>query len=290
MSHRHKKRVLVLGGNGMLGHKVVKELAKDQTLVVAATVRNKPLYHCDNVNWIKLDINHETIHYNLFSEQYDEIINCIGLVKQRANINISDYYLINSLFPRRLRDSAPNSRIIHITTDCVFSGKKGPYSESAFADPVDDYGISKLLGEQANGAINLRTSIIGTELEGAKSGGLIEWVLSQPKGSAINGYTNHYWNGVSTITFAKIIHQIISSNFSKLGIYHIPDPNNGYSKYELVSLINQVFDCGLNIRKYNDIPFVNRTLQSGLSITPYHQVKHLIPSMIEQLKELKSNV
>lgn len=288
----HKTTVLVVGGNGMLGHKVVKELAKDPTLSVMATASDKPKFDFPNVKWItNYKISKESIHdvVTKMTPECDFIINCAGLIHQRftAQSDITEYYVMNSLLPKLLADKASN-RFIHISSDCVFTGSSYlGYEESDVPDATDHYGLSKFLGEDPAKSIVLRTSIIGTELptQTVKSG-LLEWVRMQADLNVdyINGYVNHYWNGVTTMTLAKIIHQIITKDYGKCGLYHILTPDDALSKYDLVKLIAEAFGLNVRVNKFATEQFVSRELVTRKKF--YNSIRHLIPSMAEQLKEL----
>lgn len=185
------------------------------------------------------------------------VINCIGAIPQR----ISDAKLMEKLnveFPISLGKC--DAKVIQIVTDCVFSGTIGNYSESAVKDPVDIYGCSKLAGETAR-SLKIRCSIIGPDKSNAS---LFEWVRNQPDGATINGFTDHYWNGVSTYVFAKLTKGIIESGFWENQTYHFV-PRNFVSKYELVKLIAQKTDRqDLKILKMTTGKLVNRTLATDL--------------------------
>ena len=181
------------------------------------------------------------------------VINCIGAIPQR----ISEDNLMHKLnveFPIKLGNSG--AKVIQITTDCVYSGKTGNYSESSVKDPVDEYGRTKREGEVAK-SLKIRCSIIGPDKSNAS---LFEWVRQQPLNATINGYEDHYWNGVSTHIFAKLAKGIIESNFWELETYHLV-PKNSVSKYELVQLIaSRVDRKDLTIIPMKTGNLVNRTL------------------------------
>jgi dTDP-4-dehydrorhamnose reductase len=132
--------------------------------------------------------------------------------------------------------------MIHITTDCVFSGKHGNYNENAIHDEINDYGMSKSLGELCKATI-IRTSIIGEELMNKRS--LLEWVKSN-QGKEINGFTQHFWNGVTCLQLAEIIYKIIKDELYWEGVRHIFSPKS-VSKYELINMINEVYNLNITV-------------------------------------------
>jgi dTDP-4-dehydrorhamnose reductase len=241
--------ILLFGSTGMLG-RYVFHILKNNYNVICIT-REK--YDIENDNWNKLqDIVTENLNEN------DIIINCAGIIPQKyKNDDFKTYIKVNTLFPHKLNEISQNNNIkfIHITTDCVFDGLKGNYTENNLHTAKDIYGISKSLGEPEEATI-IRTSIIGEELTGKKS--LIEWVKSQ-KSKTIKGYTNHYWNGVTCFELANFIKNMIDSkNFWK-GVKHICSPNI-VTKYELCCYINEIYDLNINIEKYEDSISKNMTL------------------------------
>lgn len=214
-------RVFIFGASGMLGSYLFKYL--------------EPYFEVVPITRKEIDLNSD---FSLIDEKYnfenlDVIINAAGIIKQR-NYSSEELIRVNSLFPHYL--STLNCNVIHITTDCVFSGKDGSYNEDSLHDCLDDYGKSKSLGECENITV-IRTSIIGEELRNKKS--LIEWVKSN-QNKKINGYLNHFWNGVTCLELAKHIKNIIENQSYWKGIRHYFSPDT-VSKYQLVSYINEVY-------------------------------------------------
>lgn len=219
--------VLIVGGSGMLGHKVAQVLSpnytvwatvRDQGLGLAATgiVPAERIITQTNVE----DFN--TLVKAVSVAKPKIIINCVGIIKQLAAAKQAIPSIeINALFPQRLNAFCGTSgiRLIHISTDCVFSGERGGYSEDDIPDAKDLYGRSKLLGEVvSDGSITLRTSIIGRALHGAE--GLIEWFLAQ-KGKTIKGYTDAVFSGVTTETLAETIRDVVIPRPELSGLYHV---------------------------------------------------------------------
>jgi dTDP-4-dehydrorhamnose reductase len=229
-------KIILFGATGMLGKYIFNELKK--IYVVKCILRNN--FDIINDNWLKLE--------NILKDTIDEgdiIINCSGIIPQKKNNNnLKEYIKVNSLFPHKLNEiiSKKNCHFIHITTDCVFGGLKGNYIDSDNHDSDSIYGISKSLGECENATI-IRTSIIGEELYSKKS--LLEWVISN-KNNTIDGYTNHYWNGVTCLTLAKIICEMIEKNIFWKGVRHIFSPET-VSKYYLCQYINEIYNLNIKI-------------------------------------------
>ncbi len=228
-------KVAVFGATGMLGIAVSKEL----TLFVYDVVtvgREK----CDlqfNVGQHKLE------KLNLNNVKY--VINCIGLISHLINESSvrsrAEAISLNALFPQELAALAEQRgmKVIQIATDCVFSGADGSYAETSNHDATDIYGRSKSIGEvYSPNFMNIRTSIIGKETRGFHS--LLEWVIGQPKGAVIPGYTDRNWNGVTTNAFAHVVRGVIEQDLFESGLQHLV-PSNVVSKAELVRMISGYF-------------------------------------------------
>ena len=238
-------RILVYGADGMLGHRIVKHLNKN--FEVYATLREeKPGEHYKS--FVDIDDNYlipgidvyyfDTVTRAIEISKPDVVINCIGLVKQRkeASSYISAIKL-NSLFPHQLAELCVSSgaRLIHFSTDCVFSGRSGNYLEEDFPDPVDLYGRSKLLGElDSPSFLTLRTSIIGWELK--NKGSLLEWFASQ-RGKTVMGFKNSIYSGLSTISLARLVDQIIQKWPLLCGLYHAS--SKPISKFEILTMLKK---------------------------------------------------
>jgi dTDP-4-dehydrorhamnose reductase len=256
-------KILVLGGNGMLGHQIVRVLSASKKFKVYATDRSGSMMsHKDTsqaVNFIT-DFNAEHLidfETEFLSVSPDVVINCIGLVKQHAHsLNNSKMILLNSLFPHQLNDLCKkiDAYLIHFSTDCVFSGKKGNYRESDFPDATDLYGRSKLLGEvYSPRALTLRTSIIGHELSGKLS--LLEWFLAQK--NSCKGFKNAFFSGLPANEIALIIRDYLVHQQSINGVYHVA--SHPISKYNLLSLIAAAYQMDINIIPVDE-PVIDRSL------------------------------
>jgi len=249
-------KLLILGGSGMVGHRLAKKLSNQYEIF--SLLRKRP--DLDSNQFFEKvlpknqcifidDINeYENLNNTVKKISPDIIINCIGVIKQRDKVeNVLNMKRINSLLPHILNEICNKNKIklIHLSTDCVFSGTKGNYQESDNPDPIDEYGESKLLGEIKKGnALTIRTSFIGPELFNKKS--LFEWVKSQKNGE-IDGFTNAIYSGLTTLAFSKIIENIIDKHQDLNGIWHISsDP---ISKFDLIEMINQKFNLKIKINR-----------------------------------------
>jgi dTDP-4-dehydrorhamnose reductase len=268
-------KIAILGSTGMLGNAVGREFLK--------------YYGQDNV-WLSyrnnmLAYGKQTFYFDCLENSFtsipdcDAIINCIGVIKPFINDNFIHSIKINSIFPHQLAFFCKNNaiKLIHITTDCVFSGQVGEYNESAYHDCVDPYGKTKSLGEPAGNAMVLRTSIIGEEIH--KHASLVAWAKSQA-GKVVNGFNNHRWNGITTKQYAKICQIILDNGFYKKGMYHIS--SNAVTKFHLLHLLNKRFNLKLNIKNIQAPQAIDRTLSTIHSLN----AKLNIPSIEQQIFEL----
>ena len=261
---KSKNTILILGVTGMLGNTLFKSLSQDPGLHVYGTVRQKTaktLFSKALAKQILTNVDVEDDHSLMASFQNvkpDVIINCIGLIKQISAANDTLQAIpINTLLPHRLAYLCKqiNARLILMSTDCVFSGKKGNYKESDRPDCTDLYGQSKLLGEifDQEHVLTIRTSIIGHELRGGHS--LVNWFLRQ-KGSVV-GYTQAIYSGLPTIELARIIRELILPKSKLSGLYQIA--SNPISKFDLLNLIAKTYQKKISITKANS-PKINRSL------------------------------
>ena len=241
--------IYLFGSTGMLGNYIKNRLNPLFNL----SYKNREDFDIFKDNFEKLTIILKDLKEN------DIIINCAGVIPQKlSNNEYKKYIKINTLFPHKLQSivEKKNAKLIHITTDCVFDGKKGsPYNENDTHTETNIYGVSKSLGEPENATV-IRTSIIGEELKDKKS--LLEWVKSN-KNKTINGYSNHLWNGVTCLTLANIIKDIINKNLFWKGVRHIFSPNI-ISKYELCCYISEIYKLNINVNKIEHGNSVDKSL------------------------------
>lgn len=273
----------------MLGHQLFKHLASRYTVCVtlrqpSGAYQKYQLFNQKNsffeINALDIDCL-----MKVFAEfKPQAVVNGIGIIKQRKAASESITSLeINSLFPHRLAllCKATGSRMIHLSTDCVFSGKKGNYKESDPPDAGDLYGMTKFLGEVDDGhCLTLRTSIIGRELSRKKS--LLEWFLAQSK--TVNGFKNAVFSGFTTIEMSRIIEKMIINHPEASGIYNVS--SNPISKYDLLSLIREKMNFKIKI--IPDETFrCDRSLDSTRFCTEFNYTP---PAWEEMIKELYNNL
>ena len=256
--------ILIFGATGMLGHAVFQVLSSDKRLKVFGTIRSessKKLFSpalADNLI-PNIDIESDDCLKKAFEISRPEVvINCIGIIKQLSDAkDVLKTIPINTLLPHRLAALSKDfgSRLILVSTDCVFSGAKGNYLETDFPDCDDLYGRSKLLGEIADNdrALTIRTSIIGHELRGGHS--LVNWFLSQS--GSVQGYKQAIFSGLPTNELAKIILDCIIQWPNLHGLYHVSA--NPINKYDLLDLIAKVYKKDIDILK-NEVVKIDRSL------------------------------
>jgi dTDP-4-dehydrorhamnose reductase len=276
-------KVLVIGAHGMLGNAVFRVLSSNINLEVFGTIRSGRA----ETNLIEsVDVaDHEALIRVFELTKPNVVINCVGLIKQlNESIDPVLSLSINSVFPHRLATLCDffNSRLIHISTDCVFSGRAGYYSEDDSPDAEDLYGRSKLLGEVIGpNNLTLRTSLIGHELNTKNS--LLEWFLSQT--SKVSGFTNAIFSGLTVLEASCVIENIIIEHKELNGLYHLA--STAISKYELLTIIRNIYKKKIVITP-SDSPKINRSLNgSRLSaITGYEAPSWDL--MIESMYRLRN--
>jgi len=230
------KKIMVLGSVGMLGHMVyhyLKSLNKYNMVDASFPVKLHEGSKLLNVTQA------EELERYITAEKPDVILNCIGILLKGSGTDPSNAIYLNGYFPHQLAKILRKSggRLIHMSTDCVFSGEKGGYTENDFRDADDTYGRSKAIGEVINDIdITLRTSIIGPELK-QNGEGLFHWFMKQQ--GEINGFTKMIWGGVTTLELAKVIDAAIEQEIT--GLIHI---TNGIpvSKFEMISLFKEIWN------------------------------------------------
>ncbi len=280
--------VLVIGGSGMLGHKLVQVLSRKFDL--SATLRSNITQYpkCPTPNNVKffedIDIENFAAVETVFKVLKPEVvINAVGIIKQVSSArNAVKTLTVNAVFPHRLAEIAAQmrARLINISTDCVFNGKKGDYVETDVADAYDLYGKSKHLGEVTEGnCLTLRTSIIGRELNSSHS--LLEWFLSQ-RGGAVKGYQRAVFSGFPTLILAGIIGDIIENHASLNGLYHVSsEPIN---KFELLKLVKNAYQTDVKIEL--DTNFV---IDRSLNSARYRTATGFVPDSWENMIALMAD-
>ena len=269
------QNILILGSTGLLGNSVTKYFLSNSNYNVFTTYRKTSMAFPGNA--IKYDVLSDSI--NELPVNFDFVINCIGIIKPFIEQDIEASIYINSLFPWKLSDwcQKNNIKLIHITTDCVYSGLKGKYIESDLHDALDIYGKTKSLGECKNNAMILRTSIIGEEIH--KDASLIAWTKKQ-QGKSVSGFVTHLWNGITTKEYARICDVIIKDNIYKYGLFHI-FAQNDVSKYEMLNMFNEKYNLNMNIEKSYPSA-IDRTLRTEFELCSLLN----IPTVQQMIKEI----
>jgi len=262
-----KKRILVIGVSGMVGSTVFKELFNSELYQVWGTVRsiNNLSYFPNDMRSLLISdvdvLDYDALVSVMDQIQPDIVINTAGIVKQSDTANAPLVVLpINAMFPHRLSKlcSLINARLIHISTDCVFKGQKGMYTEHDISDAEDLYGKSKFIGEPLDcaHAVTLRTSLIGHEFKTKYS--LLEWFLSQTV--TVKGYKNAVFSGLPTVELARVIMEFVIPNVSLSGLYHIAADR--IDKYSLLMIIADIYGKEIEIIEDEEL-HLDRSLDSS---------------------------
>lgn len=270
------KKVLILGSTGMLGHILYSYLKQNSNYIIFDISYRKKL----NKSTIVLDVNNLSELSNIINQiKPDFIINCIGILIKNSKKDPSNAIFINSFFPHFLSKLSLKSgfKLIHISTDCVFSGLKGAYDENDFKDADDIYGRSKALGELINNRdLTLRTSIIGPEIK-ENGEGLFQWLLKQNK--TVYGYENVYWSGLTTLELSKVISKILELDIT--GIINVTNGNR-ISKFKLIEIIKNEFKLDFSLKSSAE-KVVDKSLISSRSDLDLE-----IPSYFTMIRDLKN--
>jgi dTDP-4-dehydrorhamnose reductase len=260
-------KIMVLGGAGMLGHKMFQVL-RERSADVFCTVREHELEApLDRVELLQgrdvlqgVDVtDFWALDAILSAFRPEYVINCVGIIKQRAEaVSPIPSITLNSLLPHKLAQMATQwgGRVIHFSTDCVFSGKRGEYTEEDHSDAEDLYGKTKFLGEVAvANALTLRTSIIGRELTEHRS--LLDWFLAQNK-KTIRGYRRVIYSGVTTNYLAELVASIIQEHSGLHGLYQVA--SEPISKYDLLRLLREAYQLDVHIEP-DDLEVSDRSMR-----------------------------
>lgn len=260
-------RILVLGASGMLGNAMMRILSERSDWAVYGTIRSESLKKFFPTDIAKnllsgVDVEHyDSMLQTFLQVRPDVVINCIGLIKKFMDEEDPLHAIsINAALPHRLAKlcAVSGARLVHMSTDCVFSGEKGNYTETDVSDATDLYGKSKFLGEvNYPDALTLRTSIIGRELQSAN--GLIGWFLVQ-EGSC-PGFRRAIFSGFPTVVLAEIVREFIIPNSNLHGVYHVAA--QPISKYELLRLVADVYGKSIDIIA-DDALVIDRSLNADL--------------------------
>lgn len=277
-------KVLVLGSIGMAGHTIslyFKERGYDVTAFSMA-----PFSYCKNI--IGNAFETEAFQKMLLEGDYDVVINCIGLLNQFAEVNPSKAVYLNSYLPHLIKDTLKETKtkLIHMSTDCVFAGNTGPYLETSLRDGTTFYDRTKALGEvEDDKNLTFRNSIIGPDMN--QNGiGLFNWFMKQD--GKINGYTGALWTGVTTLTLAKAMEQAVKENLC--GLYNLVN-NESISKYDLISLFNKIVQNDKLVIEPNDKLKLDKSLRNtrtdfSFNVPTYEQMVIEMNDWIITHKEL----
>lgn len=231
------KKILVIGIKGMAGHLIFERLRKGEKFKVWGVARNIE----ESLSVFNIDVSDTNrLKYLLSEYQFDVVINCVGILNKDAEDNPSKAIWFNSYFPHFLEEITrdTSTQVIHISTDCVFNGKRGGYTEYDVKDGIGFYAQSKALGELVNTKdLTIRTSIIGPEIN--RNGiGLFHWFMTQPKDATLNGFTQAFWSGITTLELSKVIEFVLENKFT--GLIQVA-PKQKIDKYNLLKLFNRIF-------------------------------------------------
>lgn len=260
------KNILILGASGMLGNTLLRHFSQLHEFNILGTVRSKNSVSAfSDTLKEKIISNVDAEHFASIEKIFksfspDIVINCIGIVKQLSSANDPLTVLpINSMFPHKLAKlcQKDKTRLIHISTDCVFSGKKGMYNEEDIPDASDLYGLSKRIGEVTHkNTLTIRTSIIGHELKGNRS--LVDWFLSES--DKVKGYNNAIFSGLPTVEIANIIEKHVIPFPYLEGLYHVSaEPIN---KFDLLKIIAEIYNKNIEINEDGSF-VIDRSLDSS---------------------------
>lgn len=283
-------KIMVLGASGMLGNAMLRTMAQADELEVFGTARSAGvLRQLDATLAPNIVTGVDVENYDALTALFVNIrpavvINCIGLVKQLAQADDPLHALpINSLLPHRLARLCAliGARLVHVSTDCVFNGRKGNYRESDPSDAEDLYGRSKLLGEVAYPhTITLRTSIIGHEL--ASAHGLVGWFLSQQ--GKVRGYRKAIFSGLPTVELARVVRDFVLPNTSLTGLYHVAaEP---IAKYDLLQLVGAAYGRDTEIEPDDGV-----VIDRSLNATRFNEATGYIappwPALVARMREFE---
>jgi dTDP-4-dehydrorhamnose reductase len=268
-------KILILGGTGMLGHKLAQVMGGTAAFDVHATLRRPPAdafqhpavrYHTG----VDLGGGGEPLGTLLRQLAPDVVVNAVGAIKQKdLDAALEETFFVNGTLPHLIPLLNPNAgaRVVHFSTDCVFRGDKGGYVESQRPDAQDVYGRSKACGEIDYGRhLTIRTSIIGFEIDGHLS--LLSWLFRQPRGSTLRGFRRAIYSGLPTCTLARTVAHLLRSHAELCGLYHVA--SEPIDKYNLLDRVNRAFGLGHTI-----VPDDAMVIDRSLDDTRFRQVSGL---------------
>ncbi len=267
-------KILVLGATGMAGHMISLYFKECGHHVVSFSTT--PFLHCENIVGNAFDT--ELLKKVISEGKFDGIINCIGILNKNAEDNKALAVYLNSYLPHQLVDltKETKTKVLHMSTDCVFSGRTGNYTEESFRDGETFYDRSKALGEISDSKnLTFRNSIVGPDIN-EHGIGLFNWFMKQ--GCTINGYTGAMWTGVTTLTLAKAMEKALQENLS--GLYNLVN-NTSISKFDLLGLFNKFFRDNELIILPSDKLQVNKQL-----VRTREDFSFIVPSYEQMVSEM----
>ena len=272
------KKILILGATGLIGHQVYLRLNVNKNFVVSSIARQRKI----SDDTVLLDARDEHLLEKVIVDiNPDIIVNCMGVLIAEANRDPENAIFLNSYIPQYLKNIANSfdAKLVHISTDCVFSGKKGLYTEDDIRDAEDTYGRTKALGEVTEPPhVTLRTSVVGPEIKEGEE--LCHWFMSQE--GRIKGFTKSYWSGVTSLELAKAVEWVIEEDIQ--GLYHI---TNGIpiNKYELLMLFKKYTNKEIEIEsiegKVSDKSFLDTRKEINYAVPGYEK---MISEMVHFMK------
>lgn len=278
-----KKKIIILGANGMAGHVIYDYLSGKDTYDLIACVRQSTA----RINECVLDVTSiSDVTKMILSEKPDVVVNAVGVLIKGSKSDSANAIFINSFLPHKLSEicKRTDSKLIHLSTDCVFSGNQdGGYTEESFTDADDVYGRSKALGEVTEGNdVTIRTSIIGPELK-SNGEGLLHWYLKSE--GDVNGFTNVFWSGITTLELAKVIDVVISEDVR--GLCHVTN-NEKISKFDLLNICKGIWNKeGKVIEKSEvskDKSFLDTENKININIPSYKNMLIELKQMMDKNK------
>jgi dTDP-4-dehydrorhamnose reductase len=278
-------RILILGGTGMLGHSLWRQWNSQHDVWVTS---RSPFARWESLGLYRRDrflggvevASPDALVRAVAATRPEAIVNCVGIIKQVKEAHDPMLSLtINSMLPHRVGElaAAAGARMVHVSTDCVFSGRDGDYTEASISDAEDLYGRSKFLGEvdQPN-AVTLRTSIIGRELE--TRSGLVEWFLSTH--GRVGGYTKAIYTGFTTLELGRVIHDVLTNHPELRGVWQVSSEK--ITKYDLLGLMKTAFHHEVRIEP-DDSVRIDRSLDSSRFRSATGYLPPSWPAMIDEL-------
>lgn len=274
-----EKRVLVIGSTGMLGHQVLRRLESRKDLRVYDMVYRKKRRD----ESIIIDVNDFDLLRDTIKEiKPDYIVNCVGILIKGSKKSVIQAIKVNALLPHYLVSFAneTGAKVIHISTDCVYSGNIGRYHESSLRDADDIYGRTKALGEiMTKQHLTIRTSIIGPELK-SNGEGLLHWFLTTDE-SRILGYGRVMWGGVTTFELAKAIEFGIDNEV--VGIWNLTN-GSAISKFDILNEFNSIFFLEKKIL-FDEVKTSDKSLESNRK-----DIKYIVPKYLDMFRNMRSDI